>query len=253
MLFRINGLATVWVNAEIPESQAGGVSPGTAVSASVAGYPGELLRGRVAALLPDVDAATRTLKARIELANPQGRLKPGMFATVEFAPGAARNVLMVPSEAIIATGQRTVVIAAEATQEGKQAFAPVDVEIGEEAEGMTEIRKGLERGMRVVVSGQFLVDSEASLKSAGTRMIDAPAPATHHGEGRIEKIGPTGITISHGPIASLGMGAMTMEFQTGRVKLPKEVKEGGMVRFEFVQTPRGPFELSKIEPTGAPK
>jgi Cu(I)/Ag(I) efflux system membrane fusion protein len=115
------------------------------------------------------------VKARIELANPKGLLKPGMFATVDFASGASREVLMVPSEAVIATGQRSVVIVADTAQGGKQAFAPVDVEVGGEAKGMTEIRKGLEPGMRVVVSGQFLIDSEASLKSFGARTSDAPA------------------------------------------------------------------------------
>ncbi len=254
LLFRINGLATVWVNAEVPELQASEVAPGSAITATVAGYPGETLNGKVATLLPDVNAMTRTLKARIELTNPKGRLKPGMFATINFAPGIPREVLMVPTEAVIATGQRTVVIAADMAQGGKQTFAPIDVEVGAEANGMTEIRKGLERGMRVVASGQFLIDSEASLKSTGTRMSDAPAMETHQGQGRVEKIGPTGVTISHDPIPSMQMGAMTMEFQSAKVKVPDGVKEGGAVTFEFIQNKQGQFELTKIEPkTGAAK
>jgi membrane fusion protein, copper/silver efflux system len=254
LLFRINGLATVWVNAEVPESQASEVTPGSAITASVAGYPGEILKGKVAALLPDVNAMTRTLKARIELANPKGQLKPGMFANINFMPGSLREVLMVPTEAIIATGQRTVVIAADMAQGGKQAFAPIDVEIGAEANGMTEIRKGLERGMRVVASGQFLIDSEASLKSTGTRMSEAPSMEMHKGEGRVEKVGPNGVTISHGPIRSMQMGAMTMEFQSTKVKVPDGVKEGNNVAFEFMQNKQGQFELTKIEPkTGAAK
>ena len=254
LLFRINGLATVWVNAEVPESQASEVTPGSAITASVAGYPGEILKGKVAALLPDVNTTTRTLKARIELANPKGQLKPGMFATITFMPGTQRDVLMVPTEAIIATGQRTVVIAADMAQGGKQIFAPIDVEIGAEANGMTEIRKGLERGMRVVASGQFLIDSEASLKSTGTRMSEAPSMEIHKGEGRVEKVGPNGVTISHGPIPSMQMGAMTMEFQSTKVKVPDGVKEGNNVAFEFMQNKQGQFELTKVEPkAGAAK
>jgi Cu(I)/Ag(I) efflux system membrane fusion protein len=177
-LFRINGLATVWVNAEVPESQAGWLTPGAQVEATVPAYPGEKFAGRLAAILPEVNAATRTLKARVELANPGGRLKPGMFATVAFASPERKPALLVPSEAVIRTGQRDVVVVAQTAQDGKQQFKPVDVEVGAESGGMTEIRKGLERGMKVVTSGQFLIDSEASLKSGSARLGDAPAEST---------------------------------------------------------------------------
>ncbi len=176
-LARINGLSTVWVNAEVPEAQVAGLVPDTPVSITVAAYPGQRFAGRVLALLPDVSVATRTLKARIEAANPDGRLVPGMFATVAASRPAAADALLVPSEAVIRTGRRAVVIVAGATTDAQQQFAPVDVETGAESNGMTEIRKGLSRGMKVVVSGQFLIDSEASLKAATTRMGDAPSPA----------------------------------------------------------------------------
>jgi Cu(I)/Ag(I) efflux system membrane fusion protein len=171
LLFRINGLDTVWVNAEVPESQVSLVRPGNAVEARAPALPGIVFKGRVSTLLPEVNAATRTLKARVELANPGNRLVPGMFATVNFTPATRQEVLLVPTEAVIQTGKRNVVIVAQ--DDGK--FAPVDVEIGIEADGQTEIRKGLEAGRKVVISGQFLIDSEASLKAATTRMGDAPA------------------------------------------------------------------------------
>ena len=174
MLFRINGLDTVWVNAEIPEGQSGGVKPGNLVEASVQAYPGEKFKGRIAALLPEVSPATRTVKARIELANPAAKLKPGMFVTLDFAPQDRREVLLVPSEAVIRTGERTVAIVADTAQNASQAFKPFDVEAGDEAGGMTEIRKGLAAGMKVVVSGQFLIDSESNLKSSTARMGEAP-------------------------------------------------------------------------------
>ena len=170
-LFRINGLATVWVNAEVPENAAAGVRPGAAVEARTPGLPGVVFKGKVNAILPEVNAATRTLKARIELGNPAGRLVPGMFATLTFAPAAGRNMLLVPSEAVIQTGTRSVVMVAD----GDGKFAPVNVETGAEANGQTEIRKGLEAGQKVVVSGQFLIDSEASLKGTAARMGDASA------------------------------------------------------------------------------
>ena len=174
LLFRINGLDPVWVNAELPESQVSLVRPGNAVEARAPALPGFLFKGRVSALLPEINAATRTLKARVELANPGNRLVPGMFATINFTPATRREALLVPAEAVIQTGQRSVVIVAQ--EDGK--FAPVDVETGIEAEGRTEIRKGLAAGQKVVVSGQFLIDSEASLKAATTRMGEAPAGST---------------------------------------------------------------------------
>jgi Cu(I)/Ag(I) efflux system membrane fusion protein len=191
-LFRLNGLATVWVNAEVPESAAAEVRPGNPVQARTPALPGSVFKGRVSAILPEVNAATRTLTARIELANPGSHLVPGMFATIEFAPTHRRYSVLVPSEAVIRTGKRTVVILAQ----GDGRFAPVDVETGIESNGQAEIRKGVHAGDSVVVSGQFLVDSEASLRASTTRMAEMPASAvgqdagaTHHGEGKVETIG----------------------------------------------------------------
>jgi membrane fusion protein, copper/silver efflux system len=174
MLFRINGLANVWIDLDIPESAASSVLPGSPVQASVAAYPGEKFSGRIAAVLPQVSTATRTLKARIELANPSLRLKPGMYATVELSAPEHRDAVLVPSEALIRTAQRSIVMVAEAEEGGNRRFKPVDVTVGDEAGGMTEIVKGLEPGAQVVISGQFLIDSEANLKSTLTRMNDAP-------------------------------------------------------------------------------
>jgi len=173
-LFRINGLASVWVNAEVPESLAAAVRPGNAVEARAAAFPGRTFKGSVSAILPEVNPATRTIKARVELANPGGALVPGMFATVDFAAATRRQAVMVPTEAVIQTGKRTVVVLAQAGEDGKQRLSPVDVEIGSEAHGMTEVRKGLAAGQKVVVSGQFLVDSEASLKATLGRMEESP-------------------------------------------------------------------------------
>ena len=179
-LYRINGLSTVWVNAEVPESAAAQVRPGSTVEVRTAALPSEVFKGKVSAILPEVNPATRTLKARVEVANSAGRLVPGMFAKVNFAAAAQKEVLLVPAEAVISTGKRTVVIVAQ----GDGKFAPVDVEVGLEADGQTEIRRGLQAGQKIVVSGQFLVDSEASLKASTMRMSEAPADAPKPGEKR---------------------------------------------------------------------
>lgn len=254
-LFRINGLGTVWVNAEVRESQASEVRPGNLVEARTPALPGTVFKGRVSAILPEVNPATRTFKARVELANPGGRLVPGMFATVNFTPMARKEALLVPTEAVIQTGKRSVVIVERDV--GK--FVPVDVEIGIETNGRTEIRKGLEAGQKVVVSGQFLIDSEASLKATTTRMGDAPemdsgksGGTTHRGEGKVESIGKDEITLSHGPIPSMQWGAMTMGFRIPTSDLPKNVAVGNNVLFEFRRTEDGKFEITSIVPAAGP-
>jgi membrane fusion protein, copper/silver efflux system len=165
-LFRINGLTTVWINVEVPESFDAQVRAGDAVKARVPALSGVVFDGKVDAVLPHVDPATRTLTARVALANPNGQLVPGMFVTVQFASGGRQDVLLVPSEAVIETGTRRVVILSE----GEGRFRPVNVEIGAEGGGQTEVRSGLTVGQTIVVSGQFLLDSEASLKGTQERL-----------------------------------------------------------------------------------
>src|SRR6185437_11956329 len=135
---------------------------------------------------PEVSAATRTLKARIELANPGAKLVPGMFATIHMAPAQGREALLVPSEAVIQTGQRTVVI----TVADNGSFVPAEIVAGTEVDGRTEVLKGLSEGQKVVASGQFLIDSEASLRGALQR-LGGTAPAeipVHHATGKVEQI-----------------------------------------------------------------
>ena len=144
---------------------------GSSVETRTPALPDKVFKGRVAAILPEVNPATRTLKARIEVANAGGRLTPGMFASVDFTPSAQSAALVVPSEAVIQTGQRRLVIVQ--LEDGK--FQPTDVETGAEANGQTEIRKGLTAGQKVVISSQFLIDSESSLRGTTSRMTDVPA------------------------------------------------------------------------------
>ncbi len=253
-LFRINGLGTIWINAAVPENLAAQVRPGNAVEATTPSLPGTVFKGKVSAILPEVNAATRTLKARVELANPSGQLLPGMFATLNFNSAPSADVLLVPTEAVIKTGTRSVVM----TALGDGKFIPVDVVIGTETNGQTEIRKGLEEGQKVVVSGQFLIDSEASLRGTTTRMSGMAAPdsnqdagPTHRAEGRVERIEQDEITISHGPIPSLEWGAMTMGFNVPASGLPKNVAVGDNVVFEIRPIQDGMFEIASIAPKPA--
>ncbi len=252
-LFRINGLATVWANAEVTESQAAFVKPGAMVRATSPAAPGVTFEGRVQAILPEVNAATRTIKARVELANPGSRLVPGMTLALQFMDTRSEPALLIPTEAVIQTGRRTVVMVAE----DKGGFRPVEVQAGIESGGQTEIKRGLEAGQKVVVSSQFLIDSEASLKGVEARLNAAPqpvaasAPALHGGEGKVEAIERETLTLSHGPIPSLKWGPMTMEFKrpaTGA--LPRNLKVGDQVMFEFSMGPDG-AQLTRVSPHGA--
>ncbi|MEO5607404.1 MAG: efflux RND transporter periplasmic adaptor subunit [Polaromonas sp.] len=257
-LFRINGLSTVWANAEVPESQSALLRPGAKVQARSPAAPGITFDGKVQAILPEVNPATRTLKARLELANPGARLVPGMFVTMQFMDTRAEKALLVPTEAVIQTGKRTVVMLAE--DNGR--FRPIDVDAGIESGGQTEIRRGLQRGQRVVVSSQFLIDSEASLKGVEARLTEAPEPVAattaprHEGEAKIEAIGKDAITLSHGPIPALKWGAMTMDFKAPPPPaLPPKLQAGDRVSFEFYMDADGLPQLTRVlplpRPTGA--
>jgi Cu(I)/Ag(I) efflux system membrane fusion protein len=243
-LFRINGLRTVWVNAEVPESAAAQVRSGMAVRATSPAFPGTEFSGKVEALLPEVSASTRTLKARIELANPGGKLVPGMFATIHMAPAQGREALLVPSEAVIQTGARTVVITV--SDDGR--FVPTEIVAGTEADGRTEVLKGLSEGRKVVASGQFLIDSEASLRGTLQR-LGGTAPAeipVHHAIGKVEQIARDSVTISHEPIPSLHWGPMTMPFMPPPGGLPPDIKVGDTVRFDIRREDGGMFRIVAI-------
>ena len=260
-LFRINGLSTVWANAEVPESQAALVRPGAKVLAKSPAVPGATFEGKVQALLPDVNVSTRTLKARLELANPGSRLVPGMFVQMQFMDPRAEKSLLIPTEAVIQTGRRSVVMLAE---EGGR-FRPVDVDAGIESAGQTEIRRGLKLGQRVVVSSQFLIDSEASLKGVEARLNDEPKAAAptasaaptaaptaantvqrHVSQARVEAIGRDAMTLSHGPIASLKWPQMTMDFKLPKGGLSRGLAVGDRVDFEFTMNPDGPPQLTSV-------
>ena len=157
-LAQVSGLGTVWLNAAVPEASTAQIRIGRAARATLSAWPGEVFTGRVAAILPATQADSRTLTVRIELANRGLRLRPGMFGRVDLG-GDTATALTIPSEAVIRTGTR---VLAMVVQPGG-GYRPVEVRTGRESGGRTEIVAGLSEGQKVVASGQFLLDSEASL------------------------------------------------------------------------------------------
>ena len=161
-------LSRVWVQVEVFERQAGWVKDGQPTEMTLAFLPGRTWQGDVVYVYPELDKKTRTLKVRLQFDNPDENLKPNMYANVKLYTGIKNNILFVPREAIINSGRMTRVLIAK---EGGKFFAR-EVKTGIESGEYTEITEGLEEGDKVVVSGQFLIDSEASLKGSLTRMSD---------------------------------------------------------------------------------
>jgi Cu(I)/Ag(I) efflux system membrane fusion protein len=226
-MFRIAGLEKVWAVAEIPEAQAVRLARGQKVSAVLQADASQSFAGTLEEILPEVNAGTRTLKARFEVDNRAGRLTPGMLLRIAVA-GAAAERLVVPAEAVIRTGTRAVAIVRNAG--GR--FEPREIRLGADLGDQLEVVDGLDEGDAVVASGQFLVDSEARLKSVLGAM-GAAAPSAYSATGKVESVEPDSITISHGPVAALKWPGMTMGFGKADANAFADVKPGDTVHFEF--------------------
>ena len=240
-LMRINGLDPVWANAEVPESQIALLNPGDPITASSPAFPGKQFKGQIQRLLPEVNPITRTLKARVVLDNPQGELAPGMFVNMQLAGKQINDALMVPTEALIRTGKRTLIMLAL----DNGSFRPVEVITGRVTDDKTQIQQGLQEGERVVVSGQFLVDSEASLRGVEARLSDDNTSKaddhsmsemtmeTHQTEAQIEAINGQILTLTHPDIPTLEWPGMTMDFELSSSLNPDELTVGEQIEIAF--------------------
>ncbi|VVE14698.1 efflux RND transporter periplasmic adaptor subunit [Pandoraea anhela] len=170
-LAKVAGLSKLWLVVEIPEAMALRVRPGMQVDATLAADNAPHLTGRVREILPGINPGSRTLQARLELDNAGERLTPGMLVRAHLSDAKPVSQLLVPSEAIITTGKRAVVI----VRNGDGRLQPVSVTTGSDIGAETAILQGLAEGQEVVASGQFLIDSEASLKSVLPKLSDAAA------------------------------------------------------------------------------
>jgi Cu(I)/Ag(I) efflux system membrane fusion protein len=251
--FTLTDLSSVWVVVDVPEAQGMLLRPGLRADAGVQTFPGRIFVGRLDYVYPELNAQTRTLKARVVLPNPRLELRPGMFVNVSLV-SVARKALAVPTEAVIQTGTRSVAI----VMDGER-FRAATVKTGAEAAGRTEILQGLKPGERVVASGQFLIDSEASLKGALDR-LESPAEkpskaATHPGRGRITGIDPAQghVELDHEPIPALKWPRMTMGFGVADKAALAKLKKGDAVEFDLRAEPDkdGNYLIEKIAPRSA--
>lgn len=215
-LLRINDLSSVWVHAEVPESLVTQVTVGAQMTAQTSSLPGEIFQGQVQSLLPEVEPATRTRKVRMTLANPDAKLVPGMFVHMKISVERASSVLLVPSESLVRTGKRTLVI----TVDDDGAFRPVEVKVGHEQNNQAEILSGLTEGQKIVLSGQFLIDSEANLKGVEVRLSSLKEhppmhilQQTYRTTARVEAVNGDIVTLTHPEIPALQWPGMTMDFK----------------------------------------
>ena len=178
-LYAVADLSEVWVDAQVRETEAADLRVGTGADLEFATYPGRTFKGRVSFIYPTLSESTRSVRARVSVANVDGRLKPGMYATVRLS-SPTRTALAVPRAAVVQTGERAVVF----VDQGKGALKPVQVETGRTAGEYVEILFGLEPGQRVVTSAQFLLDSESNLAEVMKSMIGmgGGTPATAGGD-----------------------------------------------------------------------
>ena len=258
-LFRIAGLEKVWAVAEVPEAQAVRLVRGQKVKGALQADASQTFDGELKEILPQVSADTRTLQARFEVDNRAGKLTPGMLLRLQVA-GASASRFVVPAEAVIRTGTRAVAIV---RKEGG-AFEPREVKLGADLGDTLEVVEGLAEGDQVVASGQFLIDSEARLKSvlgamSAAQPASAPASAavvaqsSYTTTGKVESVEPDSITISHGPVPELKWPAMTMGFGKAGAKAFADVKPGDQVRFEFKKGGPLDWELVSVQKNGGAK
>jgi Cu(I)/Ag(I) efflux system membrane fusion protein len=171
-LYRIADLSQVWVLGEVFEQDVQLVHVGSRAHIEVAAYPGQHLMGTVSFVYPTIDISSRTNHVRVTVPNPDGLLKPGMFATIYMDAEIGRDVLLVPMDAVVVTGARNLVFVRDSTG----TLSPREVVLGARAGGRAQVLRGLDEGETIVASANFLVDAESRLASTGGGM-----PGMQHG------------------------------------------------------------------------
>jgi Cu(I)/Ag(I) efflux system membrane fusion protein len=276
-LYQIADLSTVWLIADVALQDIGQVSVGTRAEVSSESYPDKHFSGKVSFIYPTINAETRTVPVRVELANPQGQLKPSMFANVALDSAAGRAVLTVPASAVIDSGTRQVVLVRLA--EGR--FEPRIIKPGARSDEYIEVLAGVADGEQVVTSANFLIDAESNLKAALGGMKQAAvsevpaAPVVkpvqekaaekgvqektvvkslakkvlgHQAGGVFNAINADGtVSITHGPIATLGWPGMTMDFALANSSLAAGINPGSKISFEIVERAPDEWVIIKLK------
>lgn len=256
-------LSTVWVIAEVFETQADWVKAGQTARMTLAAFPGEVWEGEVDYVYPTADSRARTVRVRLRVPNPDMRLKPNMYADILIEAAPKENALVISQSALIRTSEGDRVILAL----GEGRFRPAQVRAGIESGDEIEILAGLEEGERIVTSSQFLIDSEASFNATllrlaaaedGTAMDHANMENTNlaaedenaiSARGRVQSVDPASrnVMLAHEPIPELSWPSMTMGFKAAENLSLEDFQPGAEIEFEFLQTDDG-FEILSVGP-----
>jgi membrane fusion protein, copper/silver efflux system len=245
-------LSSVWLLADVFERQADWIRVGQSAEVQLSYLPGHQWEGRVEYIYPSLDPVTRTLKARLRFENPGEVLKPNMYAKVKIFGEPREDIVVIPVEALIRTGREQRVVVAL----GEGRFASRKVTAGIESDDRVEIVEGIEAGEEVVISGQFLIDSEASLRANDMRMTPpgdasanpSPAQTGIHGTGRLLAVDPVSgkVSLSHDPIPVLGWPAMQMDFTLADGVASQGLSSGDRVRFTLEKHDDG-YRITAIQ------
>lgn len=202
--FEIADLSRIWVDAEVYEYELPWVQEGMSATMDLAYIPGKTFEGRVLFVYPYLSEKTRTARLRLEFANPDGRLKPEMYANIHLAATIDTAGLVVPQEAIIDSGVRKVAFVAK----GEGRFEPREIGVGVEADGGAfQVLSGLSEGEKVVVSAQFMFDSESRLREAIQKMLAVKDDAS---SAPLDDLDMSGLTMDDAA-ESLDMSGLTMD------------------------------------------
>lgn len=263
VLYQIADLSSVWVVADVFEQDIALVQVGSKAQVKLNAYPDKPFEGVVSLVYPTLNAATRTVPVRMEIANPKGLLKPAMFANVEIPVAGKGDVLTVPVSAVIDSGTRQIVL----VQLAPGRFEPRAVKLGSRGENYVEVLEGVADGEQVVISANFLIDAESNLKAAlsGLDSHVGSAPATgqkqretpkqtatvvgHQVQGTLNAINADGtVNITHGPVEALDWPGMTMDFALANSSLVDNAKTGSAITFEIVERKPGEWVITRLQP-----
>jgi Cu(I)/Ag(I) efflux system membrane fusion protein len=255
-MMSIVDLSNIWMIAQVFEDQANWVKVGELAEARLSAFPGKVWKGEVEYVYPEVDPTTRSLKVRFRFNNPDGILKPNMYASIDIFAEPKQNVLSIPLEALIQSSQGNHVI----VKLGDGQFQSRAVNTGIESGNRIEIISGLKAGEIVVNSGQFLIDSETNLK-AGLDRIEGNSGSTNakqsstvssiliEGKGIIKKIDPKNysITLQHEAIPALNWPEMTMNFVLDKNVTLDQLRIGDQIQFSFKKDKENNYVIMEIK------
>jgi len=260
VLYQIADLSSVWVVAEVFEQDIAQVKAGSRARVRVNAYPDKSFEGTVDLVYPTLNPATRTVPVRMEITNPNGLLKPAMFANVEIPVAGKGEVLTVPVSAVIDSGTRQVVL----VQLAPGRFEPRVVRLGGRGENYVEVLEGAAEGEQVVISANFLIDAESNLKAAlgglGEHVGSVPATSPkqqgmprqagvgHEVRGTLNAVNADGtVNITHGPVESLDWPGMTMDFILANPSLAEHAETGSAITFEIVERKPGEWVIIRLQ------